>query len=237
MSIKPVLALCRVSNLPTVWMNVLTAAVLTDPFVGWHQVAVLALALSCFYCGGMAMNDLCDLPFDRIHQPHRPIVAQRLTKARAQATMLLLFVSGLALLTLVSTHTQLSLGSGAGLLAVIWIYNAYHKEHPAAAFVMGVTRMMVYVVTGLALSGQIESTVWIAAVVQTGYVIALTGVARAEHRVPGGRYTWPVIPWLIALIPIIDGIVLAVLASPWWLLFGIAASALTRFGQRYVRGD
>lgn len=237
MSLKPVLALCRISNLPTIWMNVLTAALLTDPLASWPQVALLALALSCFYCGGMAMNDLCDLSFDRIHQPHRPIVAQRLTKGQAQATMTLLFGGGLALLATTALDIRFGLASGVGLLTVIWIYNAFHKQHPAAVFVMGAARMMVYVVTCLSLSNHIESNVWLAALIQTGYVIGLTGVARAEHRAPSGRYAWPVVPWLIALMPIVDGSVLAVLVSPWWLLAGIGASALTRFGQRYVRGD
>lgn len=235
MSPNALLALCRASNLPTVWMNVLTAALLTDPLTGWTQIALLALALSWFYCGGMAMNDLCDLPFDRIHQPYRPIVAGRLTKLQAQTTMALLFLSGLALLA--TAPTRFGLASGVGLLGVIWVYNRYHKQQPAAVFVMGGARLMVYVVTALSLSDHIHPGVWIAALLQTSYVVLLTAVARAEHRTLTGRYAWPVVPWLIALMPIIDAALLAVLLSPWWLLAGILATALTRFGQKYVRGD
>ena len=38
--LKTLLALCRVSNLPTVWMNVLTAVVLTGADVGPGVVAL-----------------------------------------------------------------------------------------------------------------------------------------------------------------------------------------------------
>ncbi|MBB6093473.1 4-hydroxybenzoate polyprenyltransferase [Povalibacter uvarum] len=235
MNIKPLLALCRASNLPTVWMNVLAAALLSDPGATVSQIVTLALALSCFYCGGMAMNDLCDLTFDRVHQPYRPIVAGRLSRAAAQAAMGLLFLTGYALLA--TAPSSSGLVGGLGLLGVIWIYNAFHKQHRAAVFVMGVARLMVYVVTALSLTGDINAAVWLAATVQTIYVVVLTVVARAEHLTPSGRYGWPIIPWMIALMPLVDGAVLAFLLSPIWLFAGVIATALTRLGQRYVRGD
>jgi len=42
---------------------------------------------------------------------------------------------------------------------------------------------------------------------------------------------------MLAAIALLDGVVLAVLASPAWLIAGIAGTALTRAAQRYVRGD
>lgn len=235
MSIKPLLSLCRASNLPTVWMNVLTAALLSAPDTSPALIVALALALSCFYCGGMAMNDLCDLAFDRVHQPYRPIVAGRLSEKAAQATMVLLFVVGFALLATAPSHNGL-LG-GLALLAVIWIYNAFHKRFRAAVFVMGAARLLVYVVTALCLTGKVPEPVWLVAAVQTLYVVMLTVVARAEHMAPNGRYAWPVVPWLIALMPLVDGAILAFLVSPIWLLAGVIATVLTRLGQRHVRGD
>ncbi|HMN43052.1 MAG TPA: UbiA family prenyltransferase [Povalibacter sp.] len=235
MSLKSLLALCRASNLPTVWMNVLAAALLSAADAPAWQIVTLAIALSCFYCGGMAMNDLCDLAFDRVHQPYRPIVAGRLSRTAAQTTMALLFLTGFALLA--TAPSPQGLGGGMGLLGVIWIYNAYHKQHPAAVFVMGAARLMVYIVTALSLTGSVNAAVWLAAALQTIYVVVLTVVARAEHRAPGGRYGWPVVPWLIAAMPLVDGIVLAHLVSPVWLVAGVIATALTRLGQRYVRGD
>ena len=81
LKIKPILALCRVSNLPTVWMNVLTAVVLTadalNQLVVPGNVILLMLALSALYCGGMCLNDLCDRHWDADHQPFRPIPSGR----------------------------------------------------------------------------------------------------------------------------------------------------------------
>ena len=60
LKIKPILALCRVSNLPTVWMNVLTAVVLTadalNQLVVPGNVILLMLALSALYCGDMCLK-------------------------------------------------------------------------------------------------------------------------------------------------------------------------------------
>jgi 4-hydroxybenzoate polyprenyltransferase len=235
MTFKAVLSLCRASNLPTVWMNVLTAALLTNVASPWDQIAALALALSCFYCAGMAMNDLCDLAHDRIHQPYRPIVAGRLTRRQAISIMTLLFLCGFVLLALAGS--RLGFASGIGLCAVIWVYNRYHKQFPITVFVMAGARLMVYVVTALCLSEHVLPAVWLAALVQTAYVTTLTAIARAEHKAPTGRYSWPVVPWLIAIMPMIDAAVLMWLVSPMWSIAGVLALWATRFGQKYIRGD
>ena len=235
MTFKAVLSLCRASNLPTVWMNVLTAALLANTTTAWHQVALLALALSCFYCAGMAMNDLCDLGHDRIHQPYRPIVAGRMTRRQAIAIMTLLLFCGFVLLALAGS--PLGFASGIGLVGIIWLYNRYHKRFPITVFVMAGARLMVYVVTALCLSERIAPAVWLAALIQTAYVAALTAIARAEHKIAKGRYSWPVVPWLIAVMPLIDAAVLMWLLSPMWSIAGVLAMLATRFGQKYIRGD
>ena len=53
----------------------------------------------------------------------------------------------------------------------------------------------------------------------------------------GKPYSGPVIPRMIAAMALVDGILLAIVVSPVWLLAGIALALMTRFGQRYVRGD
>jgi len=42
---------------------------------------------------------------------------------------------------------------------------------------------------------------------------------------------------MIACISLLDGIVMAVLVSPAWLVAGISGAVLTQFGQKYIRGD
>lgn len=237
--IKPLLALCRVSNLPTVWMNVLTAALLSgvpaDAPQSAFAIALLAFALSCFYCGGMALNDLCDLQHDRLHQPFRPIPAGRIGMRQARMTMGLLFVAGMAGL-LLAPHRN-GVAAGLLLLAVIWIYDNFHKAYSGAVLVMASARMLVFLVVSLGLTGAAADRVWFAAGMQAVFTLTLTIVARREARMPAGRYDWPVIPWMIAAMPILDGAVLASLIDVRWLAAGITFGAATRLGQCYVRGD
>jgi len=42
---------------------------------------------------------------------------------------------------------------------------------------------------------------------------------------------------MIAGISLLDGVLMAVLVSPAWLIAGIAGTLLTGYGQRFVRGD
>jgi len=73
------LLLSRVSNLPTVWSNVLAGVVAgtsidsLSPFASRAPVAMLLLSASAFYTGGMFLNDAFDAPFDRRVRPERPI--------------------------------------------------------------------------------------------------------------------------------------------------------------------
>src|SRR6187399_1680395 len=72
------LLLARVSNLPTVWSNVIAgtaAAASARPEIGLSgpQLATTALAASLFYTGGMLLNDAFDAPHDRLARGERPI--------------------------------------------------------------------------------------------------------------------------------------------------------------------
>ena len=236
--IGAILALCRISNLPTLWMNVLTAAVLANPpggAQGVYAVLLLCLALSCFYCGGMALNDVCDLDYDSVHQRFRPIVAGRITLAQASATLCTLFALGF--LCLLAAPYSAGVAAGVALLAVIWFYDRFHKRHPSTVLAMAGARLLAYVVTALALAGTVSSLVWLAGIAQAAYILTLTFVARYESRMPNRRYAWPIVPWMLAAIALCDGVVLAVLVHPAWLVAGVAGMALTRAAQRYVRGD
>src|SRR5262249_62429462 len=74
-SLTALARLGRVSNLPTVWTNVLAATVLAGG--DWQSVrtgGVLA-AMSLFYVGGMYLNDFFDRALDARERPGRPIPA------------------------------------------------------------------------------------------------------------------------------------------------------------------
>jgi 4-hydroxybenzoate polyprenyltransferase len=239
MKIKPLLALCRISNLPTVWMNVLTAMVLINyalpGIVQWCWLPVLAFALSAFYCGGMVLNDLCDYQWDKQHQPYRPLVAGSVTIKTAVIIASTLFLSGFVIIAF-APFASAGLLAAAALFTTIAIYDVFHKKTAASILVMGLARALVFVVVLMALTAQWLYWVLIAAALQFGYTLLLTFVARYEHM-RGKPYRGPVIPRMIAAMAVVDGVLLAVVVSPVWLLAGIVLALLTRFGQRYVRGD
>lgn len=239
MRVKSVLALCRVSNLPTVWMNVITASVLVASAhqqpVSWLVVAILALSMSAFYCAGMSLNDVCDYSWDKQHQPYRPIVEGKVSLVQAKAVTLVLFAVGFALLALAPSLAGLLYS--LILFAVIYAYNIFHKQHSSSVFLMAAARALVFVVTAQTIIGELTFWVIIAAALQFIYTLSLTLVGRHESK-RGRPYAGPVIPRMIAGMAILDGLVLAVLlAAPGWLAVGLVLAFLTRLGQRYVRGD
>jgi len=231
---KAYLALCRVSNLPTVWTNVLAAGLLASGQFVPATFLLLALALSCFYLAGMSFNDLCDLELDRLKRPSRPLPAGRVSLNGARILTLALFATGMALLA-AAPHLS---GAAAGILLVLAIitYDRHHKGHPLSVLVMAACRFLVFVVVALALTGQLAAWVLLAGGAQFFYVVIISLVARHENS-RATPFPFPIIPALLAGISLLDGLVMAALIAFPWLLAGVAGALLTWAGQRYVRGD
>jgi len=224
--------LLRAGNLPTVWSNVLAGGLLggaTAPLAGW--LAVLA-ALSAWYLAGMVLNDLADRDHDRRLRPDRPLVRGALPGWSAWLLMVGLFGAGGGLLALAPAPGAAVL-PGAALLALIVLYDLFHKGNPLAPLLMGLCRGLTYPLAALALGGAGTPEVAGLAALQTLYVLLLTVAARSRAR--SGR-PLPV-PLLIAGIAGIDGLALALLLHPAWLLPGLAAAGLTLLGQRLAPGD
>jgi 4-hydroxybenzoate polyprenyltransferase len=233
-TIKAYLDLCRVSNLPTVWTNVLAAGLLASGRFEPASFLLLGVALSGFYLAGMSLNDVCDLEHDRLHRPSRPIPSGRVSLRQAGILTVALFVAGMSLL-LAAPHLS---GAAAGVLLLLAIvaYDLRHKGNPFSVLLMASCRFLVFVVTSLALTGQLPPWVLVAGGVQFVYVVAISLVARHENS-RASAFSFPVIPAMLAGISLLDGIVLAILFSFPWLLAGLAGSLLTWAGQRHVRGD
>src|SRR5262249_62115951 len=81
------LRLGRIANLPTVWTNVIAGSLIAGGgSVGPTEIALIALAMSAFYVGGVYLNDFFDRAIDARERPDRPIAAGRLgAAARAAA--------------------------------------------------------------------------------------------------------------------------------------------------------
>lgn len=234
--LRAILVLLRVSNLPTVWTNVLVGALLCGAQVSVGGYALLALSISLFYVGGMALNDLWDRDHDQRHRPDRPIPAGLISVSMARIICVVLFTAGL--LALAVAPSPFGLAGGVVLFWAIMAYDRLHKTSPLGPYLMALCRFLTYPVTALALAGALSWPVMAGAAAMFLYVLALTLVARAgahaRHREKGGL---PLVPLLIAGISLLDGLVLALAVSPWWLLVGATGAALTLAAQRFVPGD
>jgi 4-hydroxybenzoate polyprenyltransferase len=233
-AIKPFLDLCRVSNLATVGTNTLAAVVLSGVEFGWASFWVLFFSMALFYSGGMCLNDMIDAPADRVKKPFRPIPSGRISLRSAAVFTALLFAAGMALLLLVP-YPKAAWG-GLLLLVLIVTYDRYHKKHPLTVFLMAACRGMIFVISSVAVAGAVGLSVALIGSLQFFYVLVISLVARYENN-RKEPFPFPVIPMMIAGISMLDGIAMAVLASPAWLVAGIAGSLITHLGQRYVRGD
>ena len=232
-AIKPFLDLCRVSNLATVGTNTLAAVVLSGAEFRFSSFLILFFSMAFFYSGGMCLNDIFDAPADRIKQPFRPIPSGRLSMKSASIFTGLLFAAGMSLLLLVPYKK--AIWGGLLLLALIVAYDKFHKEHPMSVFLMAACRLMIFVISSVAVAGSLGLYAGLVGSVQFFYVLAISLVARHENNRREG-FSFPVIPAMIAGISILDGIALALLVSPVWLVAGVGGGLLTHFGQRYVRG-
>lgn len=233
-SLKAYLALCRISNLPTVWTNVLAACLLAGSPSLTANVMLVALALSCCYLAGMSLNDLCDAEHDRQHRPGRPIPAGRVSVAGARILTLSLFAAGLLLLA--AAPSPRGLAAAALLILVIVVYDYHHKRNAFSVLLMAFCRFLVFVVSSLAMTGEVHQLVLFAGGVQFLYVVLISLVARNENG-RSSPFPFPVIPAMLAGISLLDGVIMASLVSLPWLIAGLAGSLLTWAGQRFVRGD
>ena len=227
MSLRPYLALARVSNLPTVWTNVLAGIALATSTGGTATVLLAMLGVSLLYCGGMVFNDVADVEEDVVQRPSRPIPSGAITRSSAAAFGGFLFIAGAGLLLAISRATAPWL---AGLLVAIIYYDLRHKEDPLGPVVMGVCRGLVYCVAASVVA-VVTVPVLVGAAVIAGYVTMLTLVAKFG----GARYGWS-IKWLIAGICLVDAVLIAETGRWDLALLAAAGFPATIAAQRLVSG-
>jgi 4-hydroxybenzoate polyprenyltransferase len=230
LSLRTALRLGRVSNLPTVWTNVLAGMALNGGDPSLAVAFPVALAASLFYVAGMFLNDAFDHRWDARHRPERPIPAGEVDLITVFAAGLGLMAAGLLVLAIGPGHP---VSAGLALGTCILIYDASHKTNPLAPVVMGLCRVSVYVIGALAVAPRLAPAVYLGATVLLAYLIGLTLIARHETRNPR-------LPALVGAL--IAGICL--LDAAMLLLCGHLAAAvvaalgfpLTRRLQRQVPG-
>jgi 4-hydroxybenzoate polyprenyltransferase len=237
MKLSVALKLGRVSNLPTVWSNVLTGMALAGSATTDCRLLLLVASLSLFYVGGMFLNDAFDHAFDAKARPERPIPSGQVSATKVHAIGFGMMAFALALLAWVGYGYEpltqwRPVAAGLALAAAIVFYNWHHKNNPLSPLVMGVCRMLVYLTAALAVTAVIPQQVIAAAVVLLCYLIGLTYAAKKEHL---GRLEdiWPL---AFLAVPVIYGIYLApaqpVVVLPLVLLSAWALYALGLLRRR-----
>ena len=195
------LKLGRASNLPTVWTNVLAGVVLAGGRPEPRRLLLLWTALSCFYTGGMFLNDAFDRELDERERPERPIPSGQVAAAEVYGIGYLLLAAGILLLAAEAflfggRRSWAPAGAGAALAASIVLYDAWHKGNPLGPVLMGICRVLVYVIAALSVVPALEAPVIGAAVVLLAYLVGLTAVAKQEN-LKELRNLWP-LPFLFA---------------------------------------
>lgn len=237
--------LTRISNIPTVFTNVLVGVAFgSGPGAfPWLAFAVTCVAVGLLYGAGMVMNDLFDLEVDRRERPQRALPSGRVSIRAAWMFVLASLIAGPALLYFVR--------SGAGLLALflaglIVAYNWLHAQTLLSVFLMGMCRAAVYGVAIFAVADRpprgfeypVAALVW--------YVALLSIVARREASSGPLDVRWPawILPWIplpiaipVALTPAVGDVgralaIAAIVMFVGWTLFGV--SRLYRLVPRVV---
>jgi 4-hydroxybenzoate polyprenyltransferase len=206
LALETLLKLGRVSNLPTVWTNVLAGTVLAggDPLSA--RTCIVALAMSLFYIGGMFLNDYCDRNVDARERPRRPIPAGEISERVVAGIALALLAAGMAL---VAMFGIVAAALGLALALAILGYDFFHKGNPVAPIVMGLCRALVYCAAASAAVGGISATVAVAAGTVLAFTAGLTYAAQQENLDQIG-HLWPLLllaaPMIVSLPALGHGI-------------------------------
>ncbi|MFK7994380.1 MAG: UbiA family prenyltransferase [Granulosicoccus sp.] len=251
MPLKTHLTLGRVSNLPTVWTNVLAAGLLAGATLPSNSGTLLLVAMSLFYIAGMYYNDACDADFDARHQPHRPIPSGLISRHQVEGFALVYAVVAIVLVYAASTSSPSTSGNASigGLLgalcliACIVTYNRHHKNNPFSPLLMAGCRVAVLVTSSYTLMAHFPPDVFLAVVAILAWLTGLTFLAKHEQTLnaPVSKLIdhWPL---LVLCIPVLIGAVLSLsspaIALPVLLIVVVIGIAKTRLhgGPAHLKG-
>jgi len=194
-TLRPWLELLRVPNLPTVPGDPLAGAMLaataTAATVSGRQAAGVAVAALCLYMAGLVLNDLHDLPDDRVRRPERPLARGAIALSRARLAFVVLAALGMAAGTWAGGLLRGG-GASAVLLGLICLYDLAAKARPlSACLVMGLCRGASMVLGASVMGAPTAAALPVAAL--TTYIGAVTWLSRREDEVqrPGATMVLP----------------------------------------------
>jgi len=201
-TMRALLVLGRVSNLPTIWSNCLCGWLIgvgyTKGEVDWTMLAWLCAGATALYLGGMFLNDACDVDFDREHRKKRPIPSGAISVGAVWKIAIGLLAVGVGLLCIPGGLTALL---ALGLFNCIFLYNFIHKKYAWSPALMALCRVLLILLAasfafttdnpeavffGDAKGGR---ALWTAGVLGL-YVAGLSCLAKVESE-PGPVRYWP----------------------------------------------
>lgn len=218
--------LARLVRLP------LVASALVDPVAGLYLAGGassplpylgVAATAACLYLGGMALNDLFDIDFDRVHHPDRVLPAGRMRSRQALTVGAAALMIGVACAGFVHPACAVV----AFILAVmVLLYDCGMKRVGLLGpVVMGACRGLSLLLGASAVTHFHcpPAAVWIAAAALAVYVAAITWVSRLEEAdaaVSGAQVRLRFSPGLagLAAIPGLVAVYPAAAAAPLVLL-------------------
>jgi 4-hydroxybenzoate polyprenyltransferase len=231
--LSTLLRLGRISNLPTIWTNVLAGSVIAGGGHRPDQIALILIAMSAFYVGGMYLNDFFDREIDARDRPGRPIHAGEIRAGTVSSIGFGLLATGIALMIPFGLAATIW---GALLASTIVLYDVWHKGNVLSPLVMGTCRALVYIGTGAALAGSTSTAMMIAAAALASHVAGITYAAKQENLDKIGNL-WPLallaVPLLAAMPALFSGWIVVV---AFLLLLAADTVAIRLLAARPVPG-
>jgi hypothetical protein len=197
------LKLGRVSNLPTIWSNVLCGLAISGRVPEWPWVALLCAVFSLYYVAGMYLNDAFDRHIDAHERPSRPIPSGQVPAWLVFTLGFLGLIAAVGATALIAAKLNppglwRATACGFALAAFIVGYNLHHKQNPVSPLIMGLCRVFVYITVAMVMLGSVQPALIGACLALLFYLIGLTYTAKQEslQRV---QNIWPLA--LIAVAP------------------------------------
>ncbi|MCX6900595.1 MAG: UbiA family prenyltransferase [Verrucomicrobia bacterium] len=220
MSLKHYLQLVRAPNVFTAVTNVFTgcaavSALSPPPIV----IALLALSSACLYAGGVALNDYCDLEVDRTERPKRPLPSGQIAPNAALALAAALLAVGVVLASVVGAMPALT---ASAIVLLVATYNLGLKQvRIVGPLNMGACRFGNVLLGACAAPGASMRALPFAAFMM-GWVVVISLISAREVAAPRLQ---TVVKAMVLAIPLLDGVFVGTLTTPW-LGLGVVAFAL-----------
>lgn len=185
-SLRTLLVLGRVSNLPTIWSNCLAGWWLGGGG-SWAALGFLCLGASLLYVAGMYLNDAFDAEFDRQYRRNRPIPSGAIPELLVWRIGWGLMLAGMGVVA------TLGIGPtfwGVLLVGAILIYDALHKVLALSPLLMALCRFLLYLLaSSTGNRGVTGIAIW-SGLAMAGWIVGLSYVAKRESTT-GRLQRWP----------------------------------------------